>query len=249
MLTIVVPMAGGSAFYPETEHRYPKVFQEIHGRPMIQVVIENLLKIKGGRGIKFVFVINDSDVKRYRLDNVLKMVTNNNCDIVVQKASTKGAVCSLLLAVKFLNNDGPILISNADQIIDHDLNLVMSFLGKSQVDGGVVCFDSVHPQWSFARVTDDQQLIETAEKEPISRNAIAGLYYFARGRDFVESAMKSIIKDRSHAGMYYTSSVLNEMILHNKKLLMYRIESSEYHSFYSPEKIQEFEQRIKGAQA
>lgn len=247
MLTIVVPMAGGSAFYPETEHRYPKVFQEIHGRPMIQVVIENLLEISGE--IKFVFVINDADVKKYRLDNVLKMLTNNNCDIVVQKAPTKGAVCSLLLAVKFLNHDSPILISNADQIIDHDLNLIMGFFGKPQVDGGVVCFDSVHPQWSYARVIDDQRLIETAEKEPISQNAIAGLYYFARGRDFVESAMKSIIKDRSHAGMYYTSSVLNEMILHNKKLWTYRIESSEYHSFYSPEKIQEFEQRVKGAQA
>lgn len=232
MLTIVVPMAGGSAFYPETEHRYPKVFQEIHGRPMIQVVIENLLEISGE--IKFVFVINDSDVKKYRLDNVLKMLTNNNCDIVVQKTPTKGAVCSLLLAVKFLNHESPILISNADQIIDHDLNLIMGFFGKPQVDGGVVCFDSVHPQWSYARVIDDQRLIETAEKEPISQNAIAGLYYFARGRDFVESAMKSIIKDRSHAGMYYTSSVLNEMILHNKKLWTYRIESSEYHSFYSP---------------
>lgn len=247
MLTIVVPMAGGSAFYPDTEHRYPKVFQEIHGRPMIQVVIENLLEISGE--VKFVFVINDSDVKKYRLDNVLKMLTNDNCEIVVQKAPTKGAVCSLLLAVKFLNHDSPILISNADQIIDHDLNLIMRFFSNPQMDGGVVCFDSVHPQWSYARVVDDGRLIETAEKEPISQNAIAGLYYFARGSDFVESAMKSIIKDRSHAGMYFTSSVLNEMILHNKKLWTYRIESSEYHSFYSPEKIQEFEKRVKGAQA
>lgn len=247
MLTIVVPMAGASAFYPEAEYRYPKVFQEIHGRPMIQVVIENLMQI--GTEIKFLFVINDSEVKKYRLDNVLKMLTNNNCDIVVQKTTTKGAVCSLLLAVKFLNHDSPILISNADQLIDHDLNRVVGFFSEPEVDGGVVCFSSVHPQWSYARVIDGQRLIETAEKEPISQNAIAGLYYFARGRDFVESAMKSIVKDRSHIGMYYTSAVLNEMILQNRMLWTYQIDPSEYHSFYSPEKIQEFEKRAKGARS
>jgi dTDP-glucose pyrophosphorylase len=246
MLTIIVPMAGGSAFYPETEHRYPKIFQEILGRPMIQVVVENLMKIDGEK--RFIFIVNDSDVKKYKLDNVLNMLTNNNCDIVLQKASTKGAVCSLLLAVKLINHDNPILISNADQTIDHNLDRIMSYFYQTDVDGGVVCFDSVHPQWSYARVIDNHRLVETAEKEPISRNAIAGLYYFARGRDFVESAMNAIIKDRSHGGMYYTSSVLNEMILHNKNLRTYRIESGEYHSFYSPEKIKEFERREKGVQ-
>ena len=245
MLTVVVPMAGGSSFFPESQSRFPKAFQEILGRPMIQVVLENLMTIPGEK--RFVFVINDSDAKRYRLDNVLRMLTTNNCHIVVQQASTKGAVCSLLLAVKWLNHDNPILISNADQIINHDLKSIMEFFGRADIDGGIVCFDSVHPQWSYARVTEDRKLVETAEKEPISRNAIAGLYYFARGRDFVESAMRSIIKGRSHAGLYYTSLVLNEMILENKILRAYPIESNEYRSFYSPEKIQEFEKSLNGA--
>ncbi len=243
MLTIAVPMAGGSAFYPDGDNRYPKVFREVLGRPMIQVVIENLMKIQADK--RFVFIINDSDVKKYRLDNVLRMLTEGNCDIVVQKAATKGAVCSLLLAVKRINHDHPMLISNADQVIDHDLNRITEHFLRSSADGGVVCFDSVHPQWSYARVVNQDQLIETAEKEPISRHAIAGLYYFARGRDFVQSAMSSIIKDRSHDGKYFTSSVLNEMILKNQDLRVYRMEAGEYHSFYSPEKIKEFEQRAK----
>jgi dTDP-glucose pyrophosphorylase len=247
MLTIAVPMAGGSAFYPQAEHRYPKVFQEVLGRPMIQVVIENLMKIPGDK--RFVFIINDLDVKKYRLDNVLKMLTRGNCDIVVQKAATKGAVCSLLLAVKRLNHDAPMLISNADQTLDHDFGRIMGFFEASKADGGVVCFDSVHPQWSYARLVGDDRLIETAEKEPISQHAIAGLYYFARGRDFVQSAMRSIIKDRSHDGKYYTSAVLNEMILNNQDLRVYRIGTHEYHSFYAPQKIKEFEQRFKGVAA
>jgi dTDP-glucose pyrophosphorylase len=247
MTTVVVPMAGGSTFFPDSTYRFPKAFQEVISRPMIQVVIENLMTIPGEK--RFVFVINDADAKRFRLDNVLRMLTKNNCDLVIQKSSAKGAVCSLLLAVKYLNHQGPLLISNADQVIEHDFSRIMTHFHRPNVDGGIVCFDSVHPQWSYARVTDEQKLVETAEKEPISRNAIAGLYYFAKGRDFVESAMSSIIKARSHAGLYYTSLVLNEMILQDKNLTTYRIEPGEYRSFYSPEKIQEFEKRIKGQSA
>ncbi len=175
------------------------------------------------------------------------ILTKNNCEIIVQSKPTKGAVCSLLLAIKLINHDNPVLISNADQVIDHDLNLVTDFFRDPNIDGGVVCFDSLNPQWSYAKVVNDNQIVETIEKQPISRNAIAGLYYFARGKDFVTSAMTSIVKDRSCNDLYYISSVLNEMILENKNLRTYQIASDEYHSFYSPKKIQEFEQFLKGS--
>lgn len=247
MLTIAVPMAGTSAFFPPADYRFPKMFQEIHGRPMIEVVLENLLTIRAPK--RFLFIINDQDARKFRLDNVLRMLTDGNCDIVLQKAATKGAVCSLLLGVGHLNNDQPLLVCNADQVIRHDLNRIVDFFDPRERDGGVVCFDSVHPQWSYARVGEGTRLAETAEKEPISRNAIAGMYFFGRGRDFVGSAMSSIVKDRSHDGMYFTSTVLNEMILDNKRLDVYRIATDEYHSFYSPERIRDYEQRLAGGAA
>ena len=117
----------------------------------------------------------------------------------------------------------------------------MNYFSKNEIDGGAVVFDSIHPRWSYAKIIDNQQIIETAEKKPLSRNAIAGLYYFSRGSYFVESAMQSIIKDRSHQGMYYISSTLNELILSGKDVRAYQIESDEYSSFYSPENILSFE--------
>lgn len=239
MLDILIPMAGFSAFYPESARAFPKAFTEVLGRPMIQKVIENLSTINKKK--RFIFIINDADVKKYRLDNVLKMLTNNQCEIILQIGATRGAVCSLLLAIQHINHDNPILISNADQIIDHDFNALLEKFGAADVDGGVVTFDSVHPQWSYARVDEFDRVMETAEKKPISHNAIAGLYYFAKGKDFIESAKNSILKDRSHNNMYYTSTVLNEMVLNNKNIIQCPILTTEYHSFYAPEKIQEFE--------
>jgi len=242
MLTIAIPMAGASNFFPESEVHYPKAFQEIHGKPMVQMIVENLNKIKCPK--RYVFIINESDIKKYRLDNVLKILTENNCIIYSQKSSTKGAVCSLLLGVDDISGEGPLLIVNADQIITHDLNLILNYFQAQDNDGGIVYFDSVHPRWSYARISSDSKLLETTEKKPISRNAIAGMYYFSSGDLFVENAMDSIIKRRSHEEIYYTSAVLNELILKGKNLVAYKIPSNDYHSFYSPEKIKEFELNV-----
>lgn len=244
MLNILIPMAGISTYYPESNHNFSKAFTEVLGYPMIQKVIENLSSIRQEK--RFIFIINSTDIKKYRLDNVLKMLTNNQCEIIVQTGVTRGAVCSLLLAIDHINHENPILISNADQIIDYDFNLLLKELGAKNVDGGVVTFDSVHPQWSYTRVNDALTVTEIAEKTPISRNAIAGLYYFSRGRDFIDSAKNSVLKDRSYNGMYYTSTVLNEMILNNKNIISCQILPSQYHSFYLPEKTQEYESVVLG---
>lgn len=241
MLRIAVPLAGRSAFYDEENNQFPKIFQEINRKPMIQAVIENLMTIKHEK--RFLFIVNDYDIERFQIDEVLKLLTNDACDIVIQSAATHGAACSLLLGVDYLDNDEPLLISNADQILDHDLNNISGFFLNNQLDGGVVCFDSVHPHWSYARLNEDDQLTEVAEKKPISRNAIAGLYYFARGRDFVASTKHAIMKGRQHEGRFYTSLVFNELILRNHNLQAYRIRPEEYHNFYSPQKIEEYMSR------
>jgi dTDP-glucose pyrophosphorylase len=243
MLNVVIPMAGHSLFYPETLFKFPKPFQEIIGKTMIQQVIEYLDTITVKK--KFIFIINKSDVEKFQLDSVLKLLTNYNCEIVIQQTTTRGAVCSLLLAMKHLNINDSLLISNADQILIHDINKILDYFCNLRADGGVVCFESIHPHWSYAKTTNHFELLEVAEKKPISKNAIAGLYYFNSGKDFIKSAMKTIIKDRNLEGNYYISLVLNEMILDNKKILSYNLAKDEYWSFYSPDKIIEYESFMK----
>jgi hypothetical protein len=89
-------------------------------------------------------------------------------------------------------------------------------------------------------------IIEAAEKRPISKKAIAGFYYFKIGRYFVEAAMRSIEKNANVEGNYYVAPTLNELILNGMRLGFYNVDSNKYHTFYSPQKISEFEgKRIK----
>ena len=122
--------------------------------------------------------------------------------------------------------------------------IILKSFEKNKLDAGVVCFETVHPRWSYVRMDNAGNVVEASEKRPISKNAIAGIYYFNKGKHFVEAAMRSISKDANFNGLYYVSLALNEMVLANQKIGIHTIPAYEYHTFYSPAKIHEYEQKI-----
>jgi dTDP-glucose pyrophosphorylase len=240
MINILIPLAGTNQFFNESEYPYPKPLIEINNKTMIELVINNFNNIKEEK--QFIFIVNSDDCKKYHLDNVLNLLTNHNCKIIKIDNETKGAACSAMMAIEYINNDSPLIIANSDQLFDDNLEDIISSF--EDVDGGVVSFDSVHPRWSYARVNDENYIIETAEKRPLSKHAIAGFFYFKKGEDFIKSAMNMIKKDANINGLYYISPTLNEMVLNNKKLIIKTINNDKYHTFYTPQKIQEYE-RLK----
>lgn len=240
MINILIPLAGTNQFFNESEYPYPKPLIEINNKTMIEHVINNFDSIKKEK--QFIFIVNSDDCKKYHLDNVLNLLTDHSCKIIKIDSETKGAACSAMMAIEYINNNTPLIIANADQLFDDNIESLVSDF--NDFDGGVVSFESIHPRWSYARVDDEDYIIETAEKRPLSKHAIAGFFYFKEGKDFISSAMNMIKKDSNVNGLYYISPTLNEMVLENKKLIVKTIENSKYHTFYTPQKIQEYE-RLK----
>jgi NDP-sugar pyrophosphorylase family protein len=240
MLNILIPMSGKNTF-DGSEYQYPKPLIEINGKPLIELVIECLEQIKEEK--RFIFIVNAEDCQRYNLDSVLQLITNQKAIIIQLEKETKGAVCSALMAIDYIKNNDPLLISNSDHIFEYDLNRVITEFNKKDVDVGTACFDSVHPKWSFVRLDNKNKIVETAEKRPLSRNAIAGLYFFRNGVDFISAAMTAIEKDAHVNDQFYISSTLNELVLAGKNMEAYIIPNSTYHNFYSPHKIKEYEER------
>lgn len=242
MLNILIPLAGKSIFFDSYEYPFPKPLIEIGGKLMIELVIENLNQIN--RDKQFIFIVNENDCYKYHLDNILRLLTDNNCVIIKLKNETKGAACSCLMAIDYINNENPLVISNGDQVIDEDLNSIILGFEKSFADAATICFESVHPKWSYVREDGEGNVVETAEKRPISKNAIAGFYYFKKGQFFVQAAMQSIMKDAHVNGQYYIAPTFNELILQNKIVAFRKIDKERYHSFYSPQKIKEYEKKL-----
>lgn len=241
MINILIPLAGKNQFFPEAEYPFPKPLIEFNGKTMIEHIIENFATIQKEK--QFIFIVNSEDCKKYHLDNVLNLLTNYTCKIIKLDNETKGAACSAMMAVEYIENNNPLIISNADQLFDINLQDVISTFKDS--DAGVITFESIHPRWSYVRLSKENIVTETAEKRPISKNAITGFYYFKTGKDFMSSSSKMIKKDASINGLYYVSPSLNEMVLENKLITTYSIENSKYHTFYTPQKIKEYERLVQ----
>lgn len=240
MTNVLIPSIGKSLFFKDSY--FPKPMIEVAGKTMLEQVVENYKELKERR---FIFVFDQKDCGEFHLDESARILTQPQTDILVLENETAGALCTCLMAVKMIGNDNPLFIANCDQIIDVDYNAVIKKFESENADAGVITFDSIHPRWSYARIKVDE-VIEVAEKRPLSKNAIAGFYYFKHGRDFVSAAETAILKDNQYNGKFYISSSLNEIILRGKKVGYYPITRESYHSFYSPEKIQDYEEQVRG---
>jgi NDP-sugar pyrophosphorylase family protein len=238
MINVLLPAMGNSTFFKD--YYFPKLMLEIKGETILEKVVSNFKSLPEK---KFIFVFNQSECNEFHTDESARIITQPDSVIIHLKNQTKGALCTCLMAIDYVCNDDPLIIANVDQIIDVDYKEVVSFFEKGGFDSGAITFSSIHPRWSYAKL-ENNLVIQVAEKRPISKHAIAGFYYFKHGKDFIEAAESSILKDNNLNGVFYISSTLNELILQGKKVGIYEISKESYHSFYSPEKIKEYESSL-----
>jgi NDP-sugar pyrophosphorylase family protein len=234
-------MAGSSDEFIKAGYIYPKPLIDVQGKPLIQYTLDNLIEIDAPK--KFIFIVRDEDCRKYHIDNTLKLLTDD-CAIVKLSSNTKGALCTVLMAIDDVNESKELLILNSDQVLDIDYNEVIKKFRGENADSGLVTFNSVHPRWSYAKL-EGAEVVQTAEKNPISRNAIAGFYYFSNSNAFFQAAFKTILFQDSIDGIFYLSPVINQYVLGNKVNRHFPIDSSLYHSFYSPQKVKEFENYLR----
>ncbi len=238
MINILIPAMGNSVFFEN--YYFPKLMIEINGETVLEKVISNFNEIEDKH---FIFVLSEKECNEFHTDNGVELLSGGNCSIIQLKNETAGGLCTALMAIEHINNEDPLIIANFDQIIDVDYPDVIRTFEEGGFDAGVISFSSIHPRWSYLRIADDE-VVELAEKHPISKHAIAGFYYFKHGSDFVEGAKLAIYKENNLNGRYYISASMNELVLMGRRIGMYEIDRENYHSFYSPDKIKEYEKTL-----
>lgn len=227
-----MPMAGRGKRFEDAGYTFPKPLIDINGKPMIQVVIENL-NFSG----RHIFICQKEHYQKYALQELLNLISPD-CKIITIDRITEGAAVTVLLAKELINNDEELIIANSDQWIDWNPQHFLSFLHSKDADGGIVTFISTHPKWSFVKVDDEGLVKEVAEKKPISNIATVGIYYYKRGRDFVNAAEQMIKKNIRTNNEFYVAPAYNEMILLGKKILHYPV--AEMRGLGTPEDLQRF---------
>jgi len=217
-MNVLIPMAGAGSRFEKAGYTFPKPLIEVNGKPMIQLIVENL-NIEG----RHIFIVQKEHYEKYNLNYLLKLIAPN-CEIVQVDGITEGAACTTLLAKKFIDNNEPLVIANSDQYVDWDSNTFMYAMQADNIDAGILSFKSTHPKWSFAKLDENGYVCEVAEKKPISDIATVGIYYWNRGSDYVKYAEQMIDKDIRVNNEFYVCPVFNEAIGDGLKIKTYNVE-------------------------
>jgi HAD superfamily hydrolase (TIGR01509 family) len=217
-MNVLIPMAGAGSRFQQAGYTFPKPLIDVQGKPMIQVVVDNL-NIEA----TYIYVVQKEHRAKYNLDTLLNLITPG-CKIVEVDGITEGAACTTLLAKEYIDNDQPLVMANSDQFVEWDSNEFMYKMIEQKVDGGILTFKATHPKWSFAKVDEYGYVTEVAEKNPISDIATVGVYYWAKGSDYVKYAEQMISKNIRTNNEFYTCPTFNEAIGDGKKIKTFNID-------------------------
>ena len=217
-MNVLIPMAGAGSRFAQAGYTFPKPLIEVNGKPMIQVVVENL-----NIDAHYIFLVQKDHYEKYNLKQLLNLIAPD-CDIVIVDGMTEGAACTTLLAKHLIDSDKPLLMANSDQYVEWDSNEALYEFSASNADGGILSFKATHPKWSFAKTGEDGFVSEVAEKNPISDNATVGIYYWKHGSDYVKYANQMIDKNVRTNNEFYVCPVFNEAIQDGKKVRLKMID-------------------------
>ena len=239
-MNVLIPMAGRGSRFATQGYTFPKPLIDVKGKPMIQVVTENL-NIKAN----YTFIVQKEHYEKYSLQHLLNLIAPG-CNIVQVDGITEGAACTTLLAKEFIDNDEPLLMANSDQFVEWDSNETLYAFSNGNCDGGIITFPATHPKWSYAKLGEDGYVSEVAEKKPISEHATVGIYWWAKGSDYVKYAEQMIEKDIRVNNEYYVCPVFNEAIGDGKKVRIKEIEKEGMWGIGTPEDLNYFLEHYKG---
>tara|TARA_B100000886_G_scaffold230888_1_gene161170 strand:+ start:2758 stop:4131 length:1374 start_codon:yes stop_codon:yes gene_type:complete len=239
-MNVLIPMAGRGSRFESQRYTFPKPLIEVKGKPMIQVVVDNL-NIKA----KYTFIVQKEHYIKYNLKYLLNLISPD-CNIVQVDGITEGAACTTLLAKEFIDNDQPLLMANSDQFIEWDSSKTLYYFSNSNADGGILTFSASHPKWSYAKLNNEGYVSEVAEKKPISSSATVGIYWWKKGSDYVKYAEQMIEKNIRTNNEFYVCPVFNEAIQDGKKIKIKEIDKNGMWGIGTPEDLNYFLKNYSG---
>lgn len=240
MINIVIPMAGAGSRFVDAGFSMPKPFVDVCGVVMIERVLNNL-KMDNAR---YILIVRDEHLVSEK-SSFERLRKEYNCEILTVDKLTEGAACTILLSCWLINNDEPLLLANSDQIVEMDLGDFIRDSVERKLDGSILTFPASHSKWSYAKIDSTGHLIELREKEVISEHATVGLYYYQRGRDFVNSAIQMIANNDRVNNEFYTAPAYNYAVEKGLIIGIYGIEESQMYGLGTPEDLEIYIEHLK----
>jgi bifunctional N-acetylglucosamine-1-phosphate-uridyltransferase/glucosamine-1-phosphate-acetyltransferase GlmU-like protein len=217
MLHVIIPMAGEGKRFTEAGYG-PKPFIDVCGRAMIQRVVDS---ISPSCEAKFLLLGQD----------------------VVGK--TRGATDTILRGLASYDTpiQGPVLVSNCDLWLTK--GVVNDFLYWAEgPDCSLITFQSTNPHHSYVKLDDECLVTEIKEKQVISDDAVAGVYWFKSGVLLEEYCRRVLDSGDTYNGEFYLSSVIAAMVADGRPVTTFQVGWEDLAMLGTPEELAVFEAKV-----
>lgn len=235
-MTNVLVLAANDATDP-TDAGYPVCLTELGNSTLLEIIATQVQSLEDA---KLTIALREADVRKWHFDELVKNFPVSS-GLYSIGSDTAGATCTALLSVASMNEDEALLILNGNEFLDFEFESTIREFTEANADAGVVCFDSLHPRYSYARLDDHGFVLETAEKRPISRNATVGFYWFKSAGLFMENASKQLLKRATVDGKYFICPVMNEVILSGGQVKAIKIDQDAFVPLKTQRQLSKFE--------
>ena len=224
-------MAGHGERFRKAGYTTPKPLIELaEGVPMFAKAARSFpLELMS----EIVFIVLAEHCKSYGIDREIRShFPDGRVRIVILGAVTSGQAETVAVALDSSRDDESLMIFNADSAFDDDLRPWITD-HSAQYDGALQVFRDSDCRWSFARTDESGDVVETAEKSPISDQASTGLYYFRSFRNY----LKLYSETKDSAGEKYIAPMYNRMIETHQRVGI--IPCKRYRCFGTPADLSE----------
>lgn len=217
-MNFLIPMAGEGRRFRDAGFRLPKMLIEAKGKTLLEWSVDSLPLHLCSR---LIFIGLQQHEDEFQLSKKIIGIYGSKVKSLHFKfieSTTRGQSETVYLARHLIDTSQPLLIFNIDTRFSSS-TLEKNLLRKD-VDGVLGAFHSTEARFSFAALNENGFVTKTTEKEPISSNALTGLYHFSDPDDFFEAAEHAFANQLTTKGEYYIAPMYNYLIGKGKKLIV-----------------------------
>lgn len=168
---MIMPMAGRGSRFARNGVATPKPLIDLRGRPFFWWASESLRR--HARVDEMVFVVLAEHCRDHAIDRRIHDYYPD-ARVVALPEVTGGAAETAALGARALASKGRIAINDCDHAF-----VCSDLAAAADAEGGLICFRSDNPAYSYARLDADGAVAGSVEKQVVSPFAIAGCYLFA----------------------------------------------------------------------
>lgn len=242
-MKVVIPMAGSGVRFTKAGFKAPKYKLTANGKPLIQWALESLADFTQH---EFIFIAREETWDQRFISNICKRLNIDNFRLIKTANKTAGQASTVMLLQNSIPDNEAICIYNIDTHVSPYL-INKQAIGTND-SGHIPLFKAEGDHWSFAKLNTDGEVVEVAEKRPISNNATIGFYYFSEWSIFCDtyrSYRENIIREYKET---YIAPMYQYLINQGLKISSSIIPKDKIVALGTPEEVNTFDPSFQNSQ-